>query len=204
MLLKALFQNFTYSFGYLVKNDYNIANKLVKLNSDVHACFILQSCSQITCVYERKRVYERTDGISLFTTVNTGLKMYQNNWLLHAPIRIERDMKHLGSLTRTQEVRVAPGMPRAALHRALQNPCCFISPTNMYAWWHQVINSAFQTSCKVNCPKLVTKFNLVFTRCNILLLTFEQTFTDGAVWLGGAAEAVRKIIFYPRLICLLP
>ena len=205
MLLITLFQNFTYSFRYLVKNDYNIANKLVKLNSYVHACFILQSCSQITCVYERKRVYERSDGISLSTTVNTGLKMYQINWLLHVPIRIERDMKHLGSLTRTQEVRVArPGMPRAALHRALQNPCCFISPTNMYAWWHQVINSAFQTSCKVNCPKLVTKFNLVFTRCNILLLTFEQTFTDGVVWLGGAAEAVRKIIFYPRLICLLP
>ena len=158
----------------------------------------------------RQRVYTSenvcTSGLmeSLFTTVNTGLKMYQNNWLLHAPIRIERDMKHLGSLTRTQEVRVAPGMPRAALHRALQNPCCFISPTNMYAWWHEVIKSAFQTSCKVNCPKLVTKFNLVFTRCNILLLTFEQTFTDGAVWLGGAAEAVRKIIFYPRLICLLP
>ena len=154
--LITLFQNFTYSFGYLVKNDYNIANKLVKLNSDVHACFILQSCSQITCVYERKRVYERTDGISLFTTVNTGLKMYQNNWLLHAPIRIERDMKHLGSLRRTQEARVAPGMPRATLNSALQNPCCFISPTYMYAWWHQVINSAFQTSYKVNCPKLVT------------------------------------------------
>ena len=79
MPLIALFQNFTYSFGYLVKNDYNIANKLVKLNSDVHACFILQSCSQIMCVYERKRVYERSDGISLSTTVNTGLKMYQIN-----------------------------------------------------------------------------------------------------------------------------
>ena len=79
VLLITLCQNFTYSFGYLVKNDYNIANKLVKLNSDVHACFILQSCSQITRVYERKRVYERSDGISLSTTVNTGLKMYQIN-----------------------------------------------------------------------------------------------------------------------------
>ena len=106
----------------------------------------------------------------------------------------------------TQEARVAPGMPRATLHCPLQNPCCFLSRTYIQACWHthQLINSAFQTSCKVNCPKLVTKFNLVFTRCNILLLTFEQTFTDGAVWLGGAAEAVRKIIFYRRLICLLP
>ena len=103
MPLITLFQNFTYSFGYLVKNDYNIANKLVKLNSDVHACFILQSCSQITRVYERKRVYERTDGISLSTTVNTRLKMYQNNHLLHAPNRVERDMKQLGRLEGTQE-----------------------------------------------------------------------------------------------------
>ena len=80
-------------------------------------------------MYERKRVYERTDGISLSTTVNTGLKMYQNNRLSHAPIRVERDMKHLGSLERTQEARVAPGMPRATLLSPLQNPCCFLSPT---------------------------------------------------------------------------
>ena len=69
LLLITLFQNFAYIFGFLVENDYNIANKLVKLNLDVCACFILQLCSQIT------RVYEQTDGISLFTTVNTGLKM---------------------------------------------------------------------------------------------------------------------------------
>ena len=80
-------------------------------------------------MYERKRVYERTDGISLSTTVNTGLKMYQNNRLSHAPIRVERDMKHLGSLERTQEARVAPGMPRATLLSPLQNPCCFLFPT---------------------------------------------------------------------------
>ena len=115
MLLITLFQNFTYSFRYLVKNDYNIANKLVKLNSDVHACFILQSCSQITRVYERKRVYERTDGISLSTTVNTRLKMYQNNHLLHAPNRVERDMKQLGRLKRTQEALLSVCLERLSL-----------------------------------------------------------------------------------------
>ena len=95
----------------------------------------------------------------------------------------------------TQEARVAPGMPRATLHCPLQNPCCFLSRTYIQACWHthQLINSAFQTSCKVNCPKLVTKFNLVFTRCNILLLTFEQTFTDGAVWLGGQQKQWGKL-----------
>ena len=52
----------------------------------------------------------------------------------------------------------------------------------------------------------MTKFNLVFTKCNMLLLTFEQTFTGGVLYDGGegGAEAVRKMISYPRLICLLP
>ena len=40
--LITLLKNFAYSFGYLLKNEYNIANKMVKINLDVHACFILQ------------------------------------------------------------------------------------------------------------------------------------------------------------------
>ena len=77
-------------------------------------------------------------------------------------------MKHLGSLERTQEARVAPAMPRATLLSPLQNPCCFLSPTYIQECWHthQLINSAFQTSCKVNCPKIMTKFNLVFTKAS--------------------------------------
>ena len=52
----------------------------------------------------------------------------------------------------------------------------------------------------------------------MLLLIFEQTFTGGVLYDwggggggwggggggGGGAEAVRKMISYPRLICLLP
>ena len=31
----------------------------------------------------------------------------------------------------------------------------------------------------------MTKFNLVFTKCNMLLLTFEQTFTGGVLYDWG-------------------
>ena len=88
---------------------------------------------------------------------------------------------------------IALSMSRATLLSPLQNPRCFhFLPT------HQFINSAFQTSCKVNCPKLMTKFNLVFAKCNMLLLTFEQTFTDGAVWLGWVGQKQWEKLFSIR------
>ena len=111
---------------------------------------------------------------SLSTTVNTRLKMYQNNHLLHAPNRVERDMKQLGRLEGTQEALLSVCLERLSLV-LFKIPAAHLLPT------HRLINSAFQTSCKVNCPKLMTKFNSVFAKCNTLLLTFEQTFTDGAV-----------------------
>ena len=68
-LLFTLIPLFTW-LKLLQYRQYNDENKF-RCACVFHITVLL--CSRIT------RVYERTDGISLSTTVNTGLKMYQNN-----------------------------------------------------------------------------------------------------------------------------